>query len=42
MTPIHKRVPDYMVAEYLERGWEIWKRERTTVLLIWNREGVPG
>lgn len=41
MKPIHKRVPDYMVSEYLERGWKIWKREATTVLLVWDKASAP-
>ena len=38
---IHKRVPHDMVAEYIERGWRVWKREGRTVLLVWNHAGAP-
>jgi len=41
MSYLHKRVPDYMVSEYIERGWKIWKREATTVLLVWLKAGTP-
>lgn len=40
-THWHKRVPLDMASEYIAKGWRIWKRETTTVLLIWPKEGAP-
>jgi hypothetical protein len=41
MKPLHKRVPFDMVSEYTAKGWKIWKREGHTVLLVWDKAGVP-
>lgn len=40
-THWHKRVPDYMAAEYISQGWLVWAIEDTTIIMIWPKEGAP-
>lgn len=37
----HKRVPPFMIEDYIAKGWTIWGTEGNSVVLVWLHEETP-